>query len=134
MAPVAIADLVDSPIQSFPDIPPFPNTIPTAPLLRISLRKLVDGDAAEEERFWEACCNLGFFYMDMRMDNSGPVQVDDVKENEIDGDAVLREADGLFAFMKQLYSLPMEEKEKYDFKEQGIYFGYVPHFAMMCLT
>ena len=124
MAPVAIADLSDSPIESFPDIPPFPDFIPTAPLVRISLRKLVEGDVAEEERFWEACCSLGFFYLDMRTGNSGPIPVDGVKDNAVDGDTLLREADGLFAFMKRLYDLPVEEKQQYDLKDKGVYFGY----------
>jgi isopenicillin N synthase-like dioxygenase len=122
MAPIATADL-SSPIESFPGIPPFPDTVPTAPLVRISLRKLVDGNHAEEERLWEACRNLGFFYLDMRMGDGGLVRVDGVEENNVDGDAVLREADGLFAFMKDLFELPMEEKQPFDLKEKGIYFG-----------
>lgn len=57
------------------------------------------------------------------MGDGGPVRVDGVEENNVDGDAVLREADGLFAFMKDLFELPMEEKQPFDLKEKGIYFG-----------
>lgn len=51
---------------SFDDIPPFPDDVPTAPLLRISLKKLLLGDQQEVDRLWEACCKLGFLYLDLR--------------------------------------------------------------------
>ena len=123
MAPAADADLIDTPIAAFTDIPPFPNTVQTAPLVRISLRKLADGDLEEQNRLWEACCDLGFFYLDMRMGDSGPVDVDGVKENEIDGDAILSEKDRLFDLTKEMYALPVEEKVKYNRSAEGIYFG-----------
>ena len=129
MAPAADRDLESSPVNTnFPDIPPFPKTVATAPLLRISLQKLAAGDEAEQAKLWEACCDLGFFYLDMRMDGHGPVNVDQQPENALDGDAVLKEADKLFDFMKELYALPYEEKSKYDLKDKGIYFGYVSKY------
>ena len=51
---------------NFLDLPPFPEDVPTAPLLRISLSKLVQGDQKEIDKLWEACCELGFFYLDLR--------------------------------------------------------------------
>jgi len=120
MAPIADADVYDN-IQ-FADIPPFSKGVPTAPLLRISLSKLANGDVNEQNRLWEACCDIGFFYLDMRM-NDGPVNVDGVKENEIDGDKILREKDELFDLMKDIYALPKVEKDKYNRTAEGIYFG-----------
>lgn len=37
-----------------------------APLLRISSYKLLIGEQAEIDRLWRACCDLGFFYLDLR--------------------------------------------------------------------
>ena len=105
--------------ESFPDLPPFPDNVPTAPLLSISLNKLLRGDVEEEERCWKACVELGFFYLDLR---SG-----DETENEdlpVDGQALLQDADSLFEVMKGFFDLDVEDKVKYDFKDQGSYFGY----------
>ena len=88
--------------------PPFPDNVPTAPLLRISLEKLLQHDKTELERFVQACENLGFFYLDL----TGP------------GDALLAEANQLFGVGEELFDLPLEEKAKYDFSAQKSYFGY----------
>jgi hypothetical protein len=122
MAPVADVDLTN-PIETFADIPPFPNTVQTAPLMRISLQKLANGDAEEQTRLWDACCDLGFFYLDMRMNSSGSIDADGINENRIDGNAILNEKDQLFDLMKDMYSLSLEEKTKYDRSAEGIYFG-----------
>lgn len=37
-----------------------------APLLRISLSKLIQGNQEESDKLWKACCELGFFYLDLR--------------------------------------------------------------------
>ena len=95
-------------------LPSFPNNVPTAPLLRISLVKLIAGDAEEEERCWKACQELGFFYLDLGGSH------DDVQFS----DGLLASVDHLFEVMKQFYELPVEEKVLYDFKEKGSYFGY----------
>jgi isopenicillin N synthase-like dioxygenase len=100
--------------NAFSDLPSFPNNVPTAPLLRVSLEKLLNHDAEEEERCWKACCDLGFFYLDLRT-SSG---------HQIDGEALLRDANRLFEVMKDFYDLDVQEKVKYDFKAQGSYFGY----------
>jgi isopenicillin N synthase-like dioxygenase len=88
--------------------PPFPDDVPTAPLLRISFEKLLQRNDAELERFNRACEDLGFFYLDL----TGP------------GDALLRDADKLFDIGEELFNLPLEEKMKYDFSEKKSYFGY----------
>lgn len=145
----------------FDDIPPFPNDVPLAPLLRISLRKLISGEKDEIDRLWEACCELGFFYLDLRdgynvvprglglpeqkelWDNVWREHVEveqDVQENTdmstearhvldedeigVDGDRLLKDADELFNVGEEVFRLPVEEKVKYDLKDQGSYYGY----------
>lgn len=88
--------------------PPFPDDVPTAPLLRISLSKILQRDKIELERFNRACEDLGFFYLDL----TGP------------GNVLLRDADKLFDIGEELFDLPLEEKAKYDFSAKKSYFGY----------
>ncbi|KAF1357558.1 Clavaminate synthase-like protein [Lizonia empirigonia] len=95
--------------SSFADLPPFPDNVPTAPLLRISLAKLLDHDADEQQRCWDACQELGFFYLDLR---------------GAEGEALLDDADQLFCLMRAFFELPVREKVLYDFKAKGSYFGY----------
>ncbi|KAK5006916.1 hypothetical protein LTR60_005848, partial [Cryomyces antarcticus] len=99
---------------AFADLPPFPSDISTAPLLRISLSKLLAGSQEEEERLWKACCDLGFFYLDLRDDKDGG------KGDE----RLLKDAASLFEVAKEVFDLPVAEKVKYDFKEKGSYYGY----------
>ncbi|KAF2469328.1 Clavaminate synthase-like protein [Lindgomyces ingoldianus] len=102
-------------LASFPDLPPFPDTVPTAPLLRISLQRLLEHDCEEEERCWKACCDLGFFYLDLRTKDSA---------GDVNGEALLQDADQLFEVMKEFFDLDINEKVKYDFADQESYFGY----------
>ena len=104
-----------SPSDIFADLPPFPDTVPTAPLLRISLQKLLAQDIEEEEKCWQACCELGFFYLDLRSDT---------EDKNDAGKRLLKDADELFEVMKGFFELPVEEKVKYDLKDQRSYFGY----------
>lgn len=127
----------DSDTIDFPNIPPFPTDVPTAPLLRISLAKLIAGDEEEGERVWKACCELGFFYLDLRMPDRAKDGVnglggvggnDDGRgegedEENVDGNALLRDAERLFGVGEEVFELDVEEKQKYDFKDQGSYFG-----------
>lgn len=108
----ANGDAIDG---GFPGLPPFADDVPTAPLLRISLERLLEKDRDEEDRFWKACCELGFFYIDLRTGGQG--------SGEVDGEALLTDAEKLFAVQEDFFSLPLEEKLKYDFKDQGSYFG-----------
>ncbi|USW52805.1 Putative oxoglutarate/iron-dependent dioxygenase, non-hem dioxygenase domain-containing protein [Septoria linicola] len=108
----------------FKDLPPFPDDVPTAPLLRISLKKLLDGEPAEEERLWRACCDLGFFYLDCRTDNAiNPTPSSD-GDQEMDGNNLLSSTDSLFSLAQKVFDLPVEEKVKYDMMGEGSYFGY----------
>ena len=94
---------------SFPDLPPFPKDIPTAPLYRLSLSK-VRSDASESERLFSACRDLGFFYLDLRQSEQGEI--------------LLKEAEELFKMAPKLYDLGRDELQKYDYKSQGSYMGY----------
>lgn len=96
--------------DNFPDLPPFPEDVPTAPLLRLSLEKLLTRDAEEFQRFCRACEDVGFFYLDLRG-----------AEN---GDTLLEDAEKLFGVGSRLFDLDLEEKRKYDFSAQNSYFGY----------
>lgn len=144
MSPIAVPHKTTSVPEeqppAFEDIPPFPDSVPTAPLLRISLSKLVAGDSEEEERVWDASCRLGFFYLDLRCSCDFQAQgygcvnwhggVDGDAESQFgsaaegSGDGLLGDAERLFGLGKEIFGLPVEEKEKYDFKDRGSYFGY----------
>lgn len=89
-------------------LPPFPDDIPTAPLLRISLAKLLAHDVEEAARCYSACETLGFFYLDL---SSGSTDLFSTSAS-------------LFSLMETFFALPVAEKEKYDFKSEGSYFGY----------
>lgn len=96
--------------NNFPGLPPFPDDVPTAPLLRLSLGKLLAGDATECERLFQASIEIGFFYLDLQ--DSGH------------GISLLRDADNLFTVGERLFELNLEEKMPYDFSAQNSYFGY----------
>jgi len=90
--------------------PSFPDDVPTAPLLKLSLTKLQANDPEEINRLVRACEDLGFFYLDLRSSDVG--------------ERLLKDADKLFAVGEELYELPLEEKKKYDFMHKNSYFGY----------
>ncbi|KAJ5690370.1 hypothetical protein N7462_004762 [Penicillium macrosclerotiorum] len=94
----------------FPGLPPFPDDVPIAPLLRLSLAKLLSGDTAECERLYEASVEIGFFYLDL--------------QDSEHGISLLGDADDLFGVGERLFELSLEEKKKYDFSTQNSYFGY----------
>jgi isopenicillin N synthase-like dioxygenase len=96
--------------DSFPDLPPFPSDIPTAPLLRLSLAQL-RSSAAESDRLYSACSRLGFFYLDLRGD--------------ADGEALLKESEQLFGLGRRLFDNDEgEDLGKYDYSQMGSYMGY----------
>lgn len=94
--------------ESFQPRAPFPEDVPTAPLLRLSLHKLLQREPSELERFNRACEDVGFFYLDLKGH----------------GDSLLRDANALFSVGEALFDLPLPEKQKYDFSEKKTYFGY----------
>lgn len=98
----------------FRELPAFPSDVPTVPLLRINLKRLLQGDLQEDEKLWRACCDLGFFYLDLRGGNGGGIE----------GDGLLEAANELFGLAEGVFDLSVEEKTQYDFKDKGSYFGY----------
>jgi isopenicillin N synthase-like dioxygenase len=96
--------------ENFQGLPLFPDDVPTAPLLRLSLEKLLAHNDTEFRRFCDACEDIGFFYLDLR-----GTQV---------GNSILGDADTLFHIGEDLFHLSLEEKQKYDFSKKNSYFGY----------
>ncbi|KAJ5932214.1 hypothetical protein N7516_006703 [Penicillium verrucosum] len=97
-------------LNNFPGIPPFPEDVSTAPLLRLSSEKLLEGDPAEHRRLFQASTEIGFFYLDL--------------SDSDQGSSLLGDADDLFQVGEKLFELSLEEKNQYDFSEQNSYFGY----------
>jgi hypothetical protein len=103
------------------NIPPFPDNVPTAPLVSISLSKLLAHDAETEERLWTAACQTGFFYLDLRRQaghssSSGAGKL-------VDGEALLQVVDRLFQVGRRLFDTDEEEKRRFDYAAKGSYFG-----------
>lgn len=96
--------------NNFSGFPPFPNNVPAAPLLRLSLGKLVARDPTECERLFQASVEIGFFYLDLQDSDHGV--------------PLLGDADTLFAVGERLFELSLEEKKTFDFSAQNSYFGY----------
>lgn len=94
---------------AFPNIPPFPLDIPTAPLYRLSLSTL-RSDPAESARLFQSSQDLGFFYLDVRGD--------------VEGEKLLKEADQVFELAPKFYDLGRDELSKFDYKSRGSYMGY----------
>lgn len=110
MAVIALTQTASEPDSfCFPNLPPFPADVPTAPLHRLSLRRLRT-EREESDRLFASCKDLGFFYLDLRGDE--------------DGEALLHESDELFKLAPRFYELGREELQKYDYKDQGSYMGY----------
>jgi isopenicillin N synthase-like dioxygenase len=107
---ILVAPLMTTEHRSFDGIPPFPDDVPTAPLVRLSLKKLLDGDGDESTALFQASKDLGFFYLDLRQTPQG--------------ESVLSDVDDLFRVGGSLFDLAIEEKQKYDFSEEKSYYGF----------
>ncbi|KAJ7116904.1 Clavaminate synthase-like protein [Mycena epipterygia] len=86
--------------------PPFPDNIPTHPLLVIDYERIKAGDGEEIERLWTAGTKLGFWYLK----NHG----------------VNEQVHGMFEMAAETMALPIEEKMKYGQGDDGMSFGYKP--------
>ncbi|KAG7439376.1 Clavaminate synthase-like protein [Guyanagaster necrorhizus] len=84
--------------------PPFPDDVPTHPLLILDYQLLKQGDETEKERLWEAARKLGFWYLK----NHGAED----------------EASRMFEMGEGTMRLPLEEKMKYEQGDDGRSFGY----------
>lgn len=97
-------------VNNFPGLPPFPDDVPTVPLLRLSLGKLLAGDTSECNKLFQASVDIGFFYLDL--------------QDSEQGTSLLGDADDLFQVGERLFELSLAEKLRYDFSAQNSYFGY----------
>ncbi|KAI1775834.1 putative oxidoreductase [Hypoxylon cercidicola] len=88
--------------------PPFPEDIPTVELQTIALSKLLDGDAAEQDRVFEACKGRGFFYLEL--------------EGCEAGSTILSGAGQIARVGERAFRLPLAEKMRY--KQGRQLFGY----------
>ncbi|EMD39821.1 hypothetical protein CERSUDRAFT_46315 [Gelatoporia subvermispora B] len=84
--------------------PPFPEDLPSAPLLVIDYALLSDGDEGEKERLWKAATELGFWYLK----NHGC-------ENEVND---------MFDVGTEIMRLPQEEKSNFEQGTDGSMAGY----------
>lgn len=80
-----------------PDHPPFPSTVPTAPLSKISLPALTAGDTKEAARLFAASRDAGLFLLDLR--------------GTADGESILQDADEMFRLADKLCDIDDEERE-----------------------
>ncbi|KAH9921158.1 Clavaminate synthase-like protein [Fomitopsis serialis] len=84
--------------------PPFPDNVPTHPLLVVDYELLKAGDEEEINTFWTAATTLGFWYMK----NHG-------------ADELVSE---MFDMGEETMDLPFEEKMKFEQGDDGMSFGY----------
>ncbi|EGO05397.1 hypothetical protein SERLA73DRAFT_174536 [Serpula lacrymans var. lacrymans S7.3] len=85
-------------------LPPFPENVPTHPLLVVDYELIKAGDEQEIEKLWKAATELGFWYLK----NHGV----DEKVNE------------MFEMGAETMALPLAEKLKYEQGDDGMSFGY----------
>ncbi|ORY25527.1 hypothetical protein BCR39DRAFT_471285 [Naematelia encephala] len=86
-------------LTSHATLPPFPDNVPTAPLVSVSLAQLEAGDKAVSDAFFKACKELGFFYLDMLGSKLG--------------ETIVSEAEQLNKVQQKFFSLPNEVKDVY---------------------
>jgi len=86
------------------NLPPFPDNVPTHPLLVIDYELIKKGDSNEISRLWKAATELGFWYLK----NHGAGQA----------------ADGMFDMGAETMALPLSEKMKFEQGDDGRSFGY----------
>jgi len=85
-------------------LPPFPDDVPTHPLLIIDYHLISQGDKQEIDRLWEASTSLGFWYL---------------KNHGAD-----EQVEGMFDMGVETMDLPFEEKMKFEQGDGGRSCGY----------
>ncbi|KAH9995343.1 putative oxidoreductase [Xylariaceae sp. FL0662B] len=89
--------------------PPFPDNLPTVELQTISLSKLLNSDAAEQDRVFDICKGRGFFYLELGGCDAG--------------ETILEGADSIALIGEEIFKLPVSDKMKYKPEQQAL-FGY----------
>jgi isopenicillin N synthase-like dioxygenase len=90
-------------------VPPFPSDIPTASISTVDLDLLAAGDEHQRGLVYEAATGYGFFYL---------------QNHHVDSKF-------MFDLASQVFSLPLDEKMKYDMGTTGYYYGYKRSGAMI---
>ncbi|KLO18728.1 Clavaminate synthase-like protein [Schizopora paradoxa] len=85
-------------------LPPFPDNVPTHPLLVIDYELIKKNDTEEISRLWKAATQLGFWYL---------------KNHGAD-----EEVNGMFDMGAETMALPLSEKMKFEQGDDGRSFGY----------
>lgn len=86
-------------VDSFPGLPPFPEDVHCVDLPRVSFLKLCDGDEIEIDRFFQACKQWGFLYLDLR--------------DSVQGSAVLHMVNQMLEIGEKVFELDLLEKNRY---------------------
>ena len=90
--------------------PPFEDNVQTAPLVTISLQKLLDGDASESKAFFDSACQLGFFYLNLL---DSPM-----------GERMVQDAERLHKVQQDFFGLPNPVKDEYTTDKVDKFFAY----------
>lgn len=85
-------------------VPPFPDDVPTVPLLVIDYELIKAGDSTEIDRLWKAATELGFWYL---------------KNHGADAEVA-----GMFDMGDATMRLPLAEKMQFEQGDAGNSFGY----------
>ncbi|PCH44297.1 Clavaminate synthase-like protein [Wolfiporia cocos MD-104 SS10] len=84
--------------------PPFPEDVPTHPLLVVDYQLIRAKDENEVNKLWNAATQLGFWYL---------------KNHGVDN-----EVNAMFEMGAETMALPLEEKMKFEQGDDGMSFGY----------
>lgn len=86
-------------IEAFPQLPAFPQDVPTVDLPKISFQKLCVGDQLEIDRYFQVCKDWGFFYLDL--------------QDCVQGPPILNMVYQCLEIGQKVFELDLEEKQKY---------------------
>lgn len=106
-AQIATHPLPSAPRADMPGLtlfPPFPDDVPTHPLLVVDFQLIKARDEAEIDKLWKAATELGFWYLK----NHGAEE----------------EVNAMFEHGHEVMALPFEEKIKYEQGNNGLSCGY----------
>ncbi|THH10588.1 hypothetical protein EW145_g1230 [Phellinidium pouzarii] len=87
-------------------LPPFPDDVPTHPLLVVDYELIKNGNVQEIEKLWKAATELGFWYL---------------KNHGVD-----HEVDQMFEMGVETMDLPLDEKMQFQQGDDGRPHGYKP--------
>jgi isopenicillin N synthase-like dioxygenase len=92
------------------ELPPFPDNVPTVPIARISLSKILANDPNEGASALEACRTHGFFYLDL---TSSP-----------QGETLIQQSEDLLQLSYNAFNHPLESKREHALVKGVSLFGY----------